>query len=133
MAESSAAAPKRRGRKRWVPTEEDILKIRIYAGLGSTKAQIGAIMGVTPDTLNKHERVRDAFEAGKAETITKVAGKVVEAALKGNLSAAIFYLKTQAGWRETNRIEHAIDGEALTITVGMSAKQAAEAYRAELG
>lgn len=124
----------KRGPKPWKPTPEDLAKIRLYAGLGATHDNIGALMGRSADTLNKHPAAREALAAGKAEVLTKVAGKLVEAALKGNLTAAIFYLKTQGGWRETNRIEHTgADGEAIAISSGMTAKEAAELYRNELG
>ena len=43
-----------------------------------------------------------------------VAGKLVEAALKGDTTSQIFYLKTQAGWKETSRQEHTgADGKPI--------------------
>jgi len=41
------------------------------------------------------------YEKGKSKGIAKVAQSIVNSAIKGNTSAQIFYLKTQAGWRET--------------------------------
>lgn len=124
----------KRGPKKWVPTPEDMAKIKLYAGLGSTQEQIAAILGKSVDTLKRNPEICEALAAGKAETITKVAGKLVQQALKGNMTAAIFYLKTQAGWKEREVHEHVgADGGPIAIDSGMTAKEAAELYRAELG
>ena len=81
----------------WQPGEDDRKRIRLYAGLGLTQEQIAAIFGKSVETIVKH--CRDELDAGKAETIAKVAGTLVNKALKGDTASAIFYLKTQAGWR----------------------------------
>ena len=79
--------------------------IRAYAGFGSTQDQIAAMIGKCLDTIRKDLRCVEALDVGKAETIAKVAGTLVKKALAGDTSSAIFYLKTQAGWRETIRSE----------------------------
>lgn len=96
----------KRGPKPWEPTDEQISKIRLYAGLGSTQEQIASMIGISVDTLSKNMTTRNAWETGQAETIAKVAGALVRKALSGDTASAIFYLKTQAGWRETVRNEH---------------------------
>jgi hypothetical protein len=96
----------KRGPKPWEPTEEQIAKIKLYAGLGSTQEQIGTMIGISVDTLTRNAVAREAWETGQAETIAKVAGSLVKKALAGDTTSAIFYLKTQAGWRETVRNEH---------------------------
>lgn len=95
-----------RGPKPWEPTPEEIAKIKLYAGLGSTQEQIAAMIGKSVDTLTRNDEVRRALDEGKAETIAKVAGSLVKKALGGDTASAIFYLKTQAGWKETNVQEH---------------------------
>lgn len=97
----------KRGPKAWEPTDEELAKIKLYAGLGSTQEQIAAMIGKSVDTLKKHESVCKALDEGKAETIAKVAGSLVRKALNGDTASAIFYLKTQAGWKETSVVEHA--------------------------
>lgn len=94
----------KRGPQAWEPSPEEIAKIKLYAGLGSTQEQIAAMIGKCVDTLVKHEAVRKALDEGKAETIAKVAGSLVKKALGGDTASAIFYLKTQAGWREKSDI-----------------------------
>lgn len=96
----------KRGPKPWEPTEEEVAKIRLYAGLGSTQEHIATLIGKSVDTLTKNDRTREALAAGKAETLAKVAGALVRKALNGDTASAIFYLKTQGGWKETNVREH---------------------------
>lgn len=96
----------KRGPKPWEPTPEQLAKIKLYAGLGSTQEQIAKMIGISVDTLGRNEAAHAAWEVGQADTIAKVAGSLVKKALNGDTASAIFYLKTQAGWRETVRNEH---------------------------
>lgn len=96
----------KRGPKPWAPTPDQIEKIKLYAGLGSTQEQTARLIGICEDTLVKNTTAKSAFEEGKAQTIAKVAGSLVKKALSGDTASAIFYLKTQAGWKETNVTEH---------------------------
>lgn len=102
----------KRGPKPWEPTDEQIAKVRLYAGLGATQEHIGSLIGVSVDTLTRNERTRDALDGGKAETLVKVAGSLVRKALNGDTASAIFYLKTQGGWKETQRLEHGFSEES---------------------
>jgi len=128
-----------RGPKPWEPTDEQVAKIRLYAGLGSTQEQIATLIGKSVDTLTKNDRTREALFAGKAETIARVAGALVKKALNGDTSSAIFYLKTQAGWKETHVQEHtgkdggpieieqvSADADAFTRAIaGLASREAA--------
>lgn len=91
----------KRGPKPWEPSVDDIAKIKLHAGLGMTQAQIAKLIGVCERTFRDQEDCKAAFEEGKALTIARVAGSLVQKALKGDTTSAIFYLKTQAGWKET--------------------------------
>lgn len=94
-----------RGPKPWKPTEEQIKMIRLYSGLGSTQEQIAVLIGKSVDTMSRNETAKQALDEGRAETIAKVAGTLVQKALKGDTTSAIFYLKTQAGWKETHGVD----------------------------
>jgi len=76
----------------------------MYAGLGITQEQIATLIGKCVDTLAAH--CRDDLDAGAAEAKAKVGGAIVKAALGGNMTAAIFYAKTQMGWKEVSAHEH---------------------------
>ena len=97
-----------RGPKPWEPTPDEIAKIRLYSGLGSTQEQIATMLGKCIDTLTRNERANAALKEGKAETLAKVAGALVRKALNGDTASAIFYLKTQGGWKETMVQEHTV-------------------------
>ena len=98
-------------------TPEERKLVEMVAGVGLSHAQIvylierrnadGAMVPISIDTLTRH--FHDELTAGKAKTIAKVAGKLVSTALGPPSAQAttsqIFYLKTQAGWKETVGIE----------------------------
>lgn len=119
------------GRPAWKPSEEEIRQINLYASAGCTQEQVATLIGKSVDTICRHEAAKEAFERGKAQTIAKVGGSLVRKALSGDTASAIFYLKTQAGWKEVSRTEHtgadggpisleASDEELLRIAQGKS-------------
>jgi hypothetical protein len=50
--------------------------------------------------LNRDEDLAERYKRGKARAIGAVAQSLVTKARAGNVTAMIFFLKTQAGWRE---------------------------------
>ena len=60
--------------------------------------------GITERTLSNIEKrqpeVRQAYEFGRASKIAAMGNNLVQLALDGNVTANIFYLKTQGGWKE---------------------------------
>ena len=87
-----------------LPTDEQRKRVSMYSGLGLTQEQIGYLIGRSVEWLAKH--CRDELDRGKAEVIAKVAGALIRNAMAGRTADAIFFLKTQAGWRETVHNEH---------------------------
>lgn len=69
-----------------------------------TKEQIADFFGISRPTLNeimkRDNEVSLRYKRGKASAIGSVAKSLLQQAREGNMTAAIFYLKTQAGWRE---------------------------------
>jgi len=82
--------------------EQIIMVERLAAVL--TKAQLADYYGISETTFRAIEErqpeVSDAYKKGKGKAIASVAGNLVNQAQNGNTTAAIFYLKTQAGWKE---------------------------------
>jgi transcriptional regulator with XRE-family HTH domain len=75
------------------------------AGLAAvlTQEQIAAYYGVSRRTVSawlQDQRFREAYEMGRARAIKEVATSLLNAAKNGNITAMIFYLKTQAKWSE---------------------------------
>ena len=78
------------------------------SGLGLTHIQIASVLGISRTTLYKH--YKEELDSGKAICIGRVAENLYKMATgdisaRNTLGAAIFYLKTQANWREVNTIE----------------------------
>src|SRR6185437_6722643 len=90
----------KRGQKRiWEVTPEVIKEIEMLAGRGLTQEEMYHNFGTSRDTwykrMNKHPEMYEAIKRGKAKTKSFVVGKLFEQCKKGNVSAIIFYLKTQ--------------------------------------
>ena len=83
--------------------EEQIGKVEELAAV-LTKTQIADYMGICANTFRAIEErqpeVASAFRAGKSRAIADVASNLIAQALEGNTTAAMFYLRTQAGWTE---------------------------------
>lgn len=91
---------KKPGPKPWRADAEILAKLKLWAGCGSTQEQCATMLDISIDTLKRNPDAKKAFEKGKAEAIAKIGGGVAKRAMAGSTSDAIFYLKTQAGWRE---------------------------------
>jgi hypothetical protein len=83
-------------------------KVRYLAGLGVRQDDIAEIIGCAPKTLRK--RFRDELDRGVAEANATIAGYLFAAAKAGNITAQIFWLKTQANWREQKAPNDPIPG-----------------------
>lgn len=83
-----------------------------------TKAQLSDYFGIAENTFRAiEERQPEVFEAykrGKAKAIANIASNLMSQAQQGNTAASMFYLKTQAGWKETDRKEiTGVDGNPI--------------------
>jgi len=64
--------------------------------------------------MERDEEVSAKYKKGKAKAVGFVAQNLIQKARSGDLGAQIFYLKTQAGLKETQRLEGAgNDGEQV--------------------
>ena len=92
-----------------------------------TQDQIADYFGITRPTfsamIERDDDISLRYKRGKSKAIGAVAQGLLQKARDGDTTSAIFYLKTQAGWRETNHIDHtSSDGtmkpvERITIEV----------------
>lgn len=89
--------------------EIDIKTVEQLASRGLTLEQIASSMGFSIRTLmvRKAEsaEIADAIKRGRDKGVTIIANKLFEAASGGNTAAMIFFLKTQGGWKEAQKIE----------------------------
>ena len=114
------------------PKIQIVLKqVESLAANGLTHEQIAAALGISESTLTKRKResadFTDAIKRGKAKGIAVVTNKLMESIKGGNMTGMIFFLKTQAGWKETNVQEHT-GANGGVIQVNTTAMSAEEAY-----
>lgn len=96
------------GRKPFQPTEEDRRLVSSLAGFGAPHEYIASCIvnpqtgkAMTPKTLRVHFRAE--LDTAKDKTNALVAQSLFKHATgtgKGAVTACIFWLKTQAGWKE---------------------------------
>lgn len=91
------------GRPPHVPTDDGRSMVRRLAAVGARHEDIALKMGFSSDTLTRH--YRKELDDGRIDANAVIAGTLYEQARMGNITAAIFWLKTRAGWRETDRLE----------------------------
>lgn len=100
--------------------EEDLPLIEEMAALLSKK-QLADYMGMHDDTFRAIEKrqpeVAFAFARGKAKAIAEIAEGLTTNARNGDTQSQIFYLKTQAGWRETVNNDITSGGNPLTALI----------------
>lgn len=91
-------------RKAHKPTPQTQKQVETLAAYGTPHAAIAAIVKVDEKTLRKH--YREELDTGAHKANAKVAGSLYKQATEGgNTSAAIFWMKVRAGWKETNVTE----------------------------
>jgi len=104
-------------RKPHEPTEKDRKQVTMMAGIGLTHDQISKVMHISDETLRKY--YKDELETGDAKTTAMVAQNLFNIATgtgQGAVTAAIFWMKTRAGWREVTRSEvSGPDGGAVKV------------------
>lgn len=100
------------GRPPHKPTAENLRLCQTLSGYGVPQEEISRQIGIDLKTLRLH--YRNELDAGVAQANAKVAEGLYKKALSDGpqaTSAAIFWLKTRAGWKETTT--HEVSGEMI--------------------
>lgn len=108
-----------RGQPPHQPTEVTRAQVGSLAGCGMPQALIAGEIGVSKKTLLRHYRAE--LDSGLERANAKVAQSLFKRATnpddKGGVTAAIFWLKCRAGWREAQEVHH-------TVTAGVDTTEA---------
>jgi len=89
---------------KFIFSDDDIIKLE---ALGSclSKYQIADYFCISRPTLDaafkRQESALLHYKRGKAKCIAEISGSLIENAKDGDTAACCFYLKTQAGWKES--------------------------------
>ena len=114
--EEHTTTKKKRGPKPKTLDEEQIAQVEALSSY-LTQDQIADYFGMTKMTfhqvMKRQPEVETRYKKGKAKAIAMVAKNLVQNALDGDKVSQIFYLKTQAGWRETTHVDHTSNGESV--------------------
>ncbi len=85
-------------RKPHSPTDETRAMVRLHATAGTTHEMVSKLLGIDGKTMRKYYRAELDFSSAEANAI--IGGALFEKAKGGDTAAAIFWMKTRAGWRE---------------------------------
>lgn len=95
----------------------DYEKLYNLARMGLSEEQIATSLGISASTITRRKRDDEQFDrtlkAGKQEGITAVTNQLFNSATdpdKPNTSAAIFFLKNRAGWRDKAEVDANLTG-----------------------
>lgn len=118
-AKDKAAAKSKGGRPRVKFTPKQTREVETLAAVLSVE-QIADYFGIASNTFtairDRQPEVFEAYKKGRAKAINDVGNGLLKKALDGDTASAIFYLKTQAGWRETTHIDHSSTDGSMTPT-----------------
>lgn len=121
-------------------SEDVAARVERLAALGMTQEDAGYILGCVRETIQRH--YAEAWKRGKAKAKAAVATKLYEKAMSGDSASIFFFLKTQAGWRETQHVDNtssdgsmspkpAVNVDLSNLTPEQVAKMARAAFRGE--
>lgn len=106
------------GRPMVVLTDKQKAEVQTLAAV-LTQEQIADYLGISRSTfyqiLERDEEVSAQYKKGKAKAVGSVAQSLVQKALAGDTASAIFFLKTQAGWKEVQKVEGAGSGGEILV------------------
>lgn len=100
---------KKAGRPAFKVSDDKREIVKNMSAYGMPQEHIAASLGISIDTLFKY--FEEELKSGKADINMKVAQCLVDKAVGGNVGAMIFWLKTQAGFKETTRVESEVSGK----------------------
>jgi hypothetical protein len=107
---------KKKARPPHAPTPEQRQIVQLHATIGTPQDTIARIIGIDPKTLRKH--YRDELDLARAKANATIGGALFNKAKGGDTAAQIFWMKTQAGWRERQEVDHtSSDGSMRPTTI----------------
>lgn len=111
-------------RKPHKPTDATRQTVQLHTTVGTTQTIIADILGIDEKTLRRY--YREELDVSKAKANATIGGALFNKAKGGDTAAMIFWMKTQAGWKETtvhvgdesNPIRHIIERRIVSRNAG---------------
>ena len=90
------------GRPEFKPTDAQRTQVKAMAAYGVPQEDIAKVIGCSPVTLRKHcwQELEIAAIEANAKVAQSLFRKAVDGTGKESVTAAIFWLKCRAGWRD---------------------------------
>lgn len=95
------------------PTRESRQIVQLHATIGTQQHTIADILGIDGKTLRKH--YREELDHAMAQANATIGGALFNKAKGGDTTAMIFWMKTRAGWRERQEIDHTSSDGSMTF------------------
>ena len=113
------------GRPRKMLTPEQLSQIEGLAALLNMDQMadyFGMARSTFQEVIKRDPEISGMYARGRSKAVASVAQGLLAQARDGNTQASMFYLKTQAGWKDTQAIEHSgPDGGAIKHEIGTDA------------
>lgn len=104
MTSQTSGKRRKPGRPRFEPTDEQRKTVRAMVAYGVPLDDVASVIGIDRKTLSKHfdREIKTAATEANAKVAQALYRQAVD---QGNITAQIFWLKTKAGWKETQTHE----------------------------
>ena len=112
------------------PTEATRQTVQLHTMVGTTQADIARVLDIDEKTLRKY--YRDELDLAKAKANATIGGALFNQAKSGDTSAMIFWMKTQAGWREKTDINHTSEDASMSPKAGIDTSKLSTEALAEI-
>ena len=99
-------------RSQHAPTDATRQTVQLHTTVGTDQTTLSRILGITEKTLRKH--YRDELDISLAKANATIGGVLFNKAKDGDTAAMIFWMKTQAKWRERQAIDHSSSDGTMT-------------------
>ena len=118
---------KRQTKPPHAPTDATRQTVQLHTMVGTTQADIARVLDIDEKTLRKY--YRDELDLAKAKANATIGGALFNQAKSGDTSAMIFWMKTQAGWRERKDLNHTSEDGSMSPKAAITAVDAIEAAK----
>lgn len=110
------------------PTDLTRQTVQLHTSAGTPQALLARLLGIDEKTLRLH--YRDELDLSMVKANAVIAGVLFAKAKAGDTASVFFWLKTRAGWRETQHLEHTgKDGGAINLQTLDPTKLSADTLR----
>jgi hypothetical protein len=92
---------------------------------GVTRASVAQMLEMSEETLNKH--YRQELETGSDKAVALLSRSLYRRAMKGDTTAAIFWLKARGRWRDRDAMNVTVEAPSQADTPKLDSRQVEDA------